>query len=85
MTENAHPYRGYWYAWLILLALTLAMVFVGHPAVLLGGMMVKATIIALWFMHLRHERLSLGLAVAISILFTGLALFVLIAPDGRAM
>lgn len=78
------PYRTYWLAWLALLTITIAMVAIGHPALLLVGMAVKATIIALWFMHLRYERAALLLTVALVIVATNLLLFGLIAVDGMA-
>ena len=56
--SDAHApasYRSYWIAWLILLGLTLIMVTMSHPAVLLAGIAVKSSLIALWFMHLRWE------------------------------
>ena len=84
-THAVAPYRTYWIAWLILLGLTLLMVGVSHPAVLLGGIALKSTIIALWFMHLRWERMRLGLAVAIAIVATTLVLFALIAVDAKSM
>ena len=78
-------YKTYWVAWLILLAQTLAMVFVSQPPVLILGMVIKAAIIFLWFMHLRHEKIDLLLYVTVGIFATALILFVLIAPDGMAM
>ena len=83
--DDASPYRIYWIAWTMLLALTLIMVFLAHPAVLLLGIMVKITIIALWFMHLKYEVKSFQLIVASSILVTGVLLYALIAPDGMSM
>ena len=88
MTAQSHPqvsYRTYWVAWLCLLAITVAMVFTGTRPVLILGMCVKATIIALWFMHLKYERLDFVLCVLVGIFATGLVLFGLIAPDGMAM
>ncbi len=78
-------YRTYWLAWLCLLCITLAMLFIGKPAVLIAGMILKASIIGLWFMHLRYERLDFVLCILVGIFVTGLLLFGLIAPDGRAM
>jgi hypothetical protein len=77
-------YAGYWIAWGILLGITLLMLAIANPALLVAGMAAKATIIALWFMHLRTERLSLTLTVGIGIVVTTLILFGLIAPDGMA-
>ena len=83
--QAASPYRGYLNVWLSLLVITLIMVFLANPVVLLVGMLVKVSIIALWFMHLRSERIDFTWIVALSILLTGGILFALIAPDGLAM
>jgi len=82
--EETFSYRPYWIAWFVLLVITLLMVGIHSPALLIAGMAVKATIIGLWFMHLRHERLSLVMTVALGIVLTTLILFALIAPDGMA-
>lgn len=79
------PYRTYWVAWVVLLGVTLGMVSLTHPAVLLAGMAVKASIIAFWFMHLKYEKAGLVVSVFVAIFATSLLLFGLIAPDGRAM
>ena len=79
------PYRTYWIAWLILLGLTLTMIFISHPAVLIAGMSIKATIIGLWFMHLKYERPGFTAIIALAIFGTALLLFGLIVPDGMAM
>lgn len=81
---HAPSYGVYWAAWLVLLAITLVMLAISKPALLIAGMAAKATIIALWFMHLKSERLSLILTVALGIVVTTLILFGLIAPDGMA-
>ncbi|MFN7972577.1 MAG: cytochrome C oxidase subunit IV family protein [Acidobacteriota bacterium] len=80
----APSYKSYWIAWSILLAITVVMVSIATPAVLLAGIAVKASIIALWFMHLRHERLALTATVIAASLLTCLLLFGLIATDGLA-
>ena len=88
MTSQTHTeadYKTYWQAWGVLLVITLAMVFIGSPVVLICGMILKATIIALWFMHLRYERIELVLSVLIGIFAFSLILFFLIVPDGMAM
>ena len=77
-------YRGYWIAWLILLVITVVMVALTNPAVLLAGMTVKATIIALWFMHLKFEKTSLIVTVVVASLVTTLILFGLMVPDALA-
>lgn len=78
-------YRTYWLAWLTLLVITLGMVFVQLQAVLVLGMIAKATIIGAWFMHLRYERLEFTIIIMASIFVTALILFGLIVPDGLAM
>ena len=90
--ENAPQtgYRVYWVIFLVLLVLALLMTLVGGPTLarpvvaplLIGAMLVKAALISGYFMHLRHERVALIVAVAISILAVGAVLFVGIAPDG---
>jgi len=78
-------YSIYWKVWLVLLGITLLMVFITTPAVLIAGMCAKATIIALWFMHLKSERLDFILYVAGSIVIFSAVLFFLIMADGLAM
>ena len=83
-------YKTYWYTWGVLLVLTLGMLLAGGAAIskvwivalLLAGMLAKATLILANFMHLRFERVGLILTVVIGIVFTALALFFGIAPDG---
>ena len=83
-------YKTYWYTWGVLLVLTLGMILAGESAIskvwlvalLLAGMLAKATLILGNFMHLRFERVGLILTVVIGIVFTALALFFGIAPDG---
>jgi cytochrome c oxidase subunit IV len=85
-------YRTYWVFWSGLLALTLLMLFTESLALeravfvsfLVGAMLLKAGIIAAWFMHLRFERASLVVSVVGATLLTAVALYVLIAPDGVA-
>lgn len=82
-------YGVYWRAWLVLLALTLVMIFLDQASVsrpvlvsiLLIAMLVKASVIGAYFMHLRFEKLSLALGVAVGLLVTGAILFFFIAPD----
>ena len=70
--------------------LTLAMISIGSAgfgrgllvALLLAGMLAKATLILGNFMHLRFEKAGLVLTVVLGIVFTALALFFIIAPDG---
>jgi caa(3)-type oxidase subunit IV len=86
-------YRTYWIAWGILLALTLLMILVEAARlplaltilVLVSVMLVKATLIGGWFMHLRYEHRALVVAVVGGTLFTAAVLFFLLVPDGIAM
>jgi cytochrome c oxidase subunit IV len=86
-------YRTYWIAWFLLLVLTGIMLLAEKlrlPAlatlvVLVGAMLVKATVIGGWFMHLRYERPALVLSVVLGTLATAAALFFLIVPDGISM
>ncbi len=80
----------YWRIWFVLLVLTLVMVFIDQSPltrgvlilVLVGVMLVKVSLIAGYFMHLRLEKLNLILVVLVGLLITGGILFALIAPDG---
>ena len=83
--QTLPSYKTYWLAWLVLLILTLVMVFVGSKPVLAIGMLLKALIIGLLFMHLKFERASLVLAVVLGIFLTTAILVVLLVPDGMAM
>ena len=49
------------------------------------AMMIKATLIAGWFMHLRWERLALVVIVAATILVTAAFMFFLLIPDALAV
>lgn len=86
MSDVAHTqkhYGIYWFAWFVLLALTLLMLAVTKPAVLVAGVVVKATIILLWFMHLKFERLGLALSVVVGVAATMAMLVGLILLDAR--
>ncbi|MHC4971361.1 MAG: hypothetical protein ACYTG3_03430 [Planctomycetota bacterium] len=88
MTETTHPapnYMVYLKVWLTLLVITLVMVFIQNRAVLIGGMVIKASLIVLWFMHLLYERIDFILLMVVSIAFFSILLFGLIAPDGLVM
>ena len=78
-------YRIYLKIWAVLLGITLLMVFTRNPAILLPGMAAKATLIALWFMHLKDERKDFIFYVVSSIVVFSIVLYVLIVPDGKAM
>ena len=83
-------YKTYWLTWMVLLALTLGMILVGGAAIsrawiaafLILAMLAKASLIGGNFMHLRFEKVALVLTVVLGIVFTALALFFGIAPDG---
>jgi cytochrome c oxidase subunit IV len=87
------PYRTYWLSWGGLLALTALMLLTetlplaraAGLTVLLAAMLVKAGVIAAWFMHLRFERPGLVYSVVGATVLTAVALFALIAPDGVAI
>ena len=84
-TAAAPNYGVYLKVWAVLLVITLLMVFFTAKAVLIAGMTLKALLIALWFMHLRYEKLDFVLYVLVSIGLFSLVLFGLIAPDGLVM
>lgn len=84
-TTTAPNYRVYLRIWVVLLVITLIMVFTKKPAVLVPGMAAKATLIALWFMHLKDERKDFIFYIVSSIVLLSFVLFVIIAPDGKAM
>src|SRR3990172_3876197 len=82
-------YRRYWITWIFLLGVTLvmlAMEYVSWPqwillTVLLAAMLLKASVISGYFMHLRFEKPALIVIVAASLLLVGLILFALLAID----
>lgn len=76
-------YRTYWIAWFILLVLTVALVFTGASTILVGGIMIKAAIIVLLYMHLGSEKLGLILSVLLGLFATAVILWLLILPDGK--
>ncbi len=88
--EAAHPYRGYWIIWAVLLTVTLLMIAIegaGLPAslavvLLLFGSAIKATLIIFYYMHLKFEHLSLILTVLVGLFVTAILMFVLPAHDG---
>ncbi|MHC4818922.1 MAG: hypothetical protein ACYTF8_12785, partial [Planctomycetota bacterium] len=84
-THPAPDSKVYLKVWLTLLVITLVMVFVQKRAVLIGGMVIKASLIVLWFMHLLYERIDFILLMVVSIAFFSILLFGLIAPDGLVM
>lgn len=87
--HDATPYRTYWIAWGILLALTFIMIVMEAarlPAavalvVLTVAMLIKATVIGGWFMHLRTEQRALVVALVAGTLITAAFMFFLLIPD----
>ena len=83
-------YGLYWRVWGLLLVLTATMIALDSmplpygilATVMVLAMLFKATLIGAYFMHLRYERLFLGLSVAIGLVLNGFILFGLLAPDG---
>lgn len=82
-------YRTYWIAWGALLALTLTMVGLDSApldyrifaVLMLGAMLVKATVIGVYFMHLRFERWPLVLSIVLGLPVNAAILYILIVPD----
>ncbi|NOT29097.1 MAG: hypothetical protein HOP15_01475 [Planctomycetes bacterium] len=83
--SSVSSYRTYWTAWLVLLALTVGMVFTGQKSVMVGGMLAKAGLITLLYMHLMHEKRRLVWTVLLAIFLTSAVLVGLLVPDGKAM
>jgi caa(3)-type oxidase subunit IV len=88
--DAAHPYRGYWILWAVLLTVTLLMIAIegaGLPAalavvMLLFGSTIKATLIIFYYMHLKFEHLGLILTVLVGLFVTAILMFVVPAYDG---
>jgi cytochrome c oxidase subunit 4 len=76
--------------WGVLLALTMVMIYIGESSLpqaaqallLLAGSLTKATLILLYFMHLRYEKAGLILTVIVGVAVTSLLMFALPAFDG---
>lgn len=92
-TTTASPYRIYWITWAALLVITVMMLGAEmfHMSrwflivFLVGFMMVKASMIAGNFMHLRFERRNLVIMVAVSLLATSLILFTILTPESASV
>lgn len=92
MNGKEIPYGSYWMIWMALLALTVIMLAVEGlgltgvtlALVLVGAMLLKATLIGGWFMHLKEEQLFIMLCLVLGTLVTAAFLFFLIVPDGMA-
>lgn len=90
-SEASTPRYGlYWRIWLVLLSLTVLMIFLDSVAmprgllvmVLVLAMLIKAGLVAGYFMHLRFEKMALRVSVVVGLLLTAAVLFFLIMPDG---
>ena len=89
-SDAAHPYRGYWILWAVLLTVTLLMIAIEGASLptalavllLLFGSAVKATLIIFYYMHLKFEHSSLILTVVVGLFVTAILMFVLPAYDG---
>ena len=90
--EVSSSFKTYWQVWGILLILTLFMIFfesVDAPVgvtiiVLVVAMLLKATLIGGWFMHLRKESIFLTVILVAATLLTVAFLFFLLIPDAMA-
>ena len=88
--DGTMSYKGYWTIWGVLLVLTVTMIGIealslpGGVAILLltAAMMIKATLIAGWFMHLRSETRFIMWSVVLGTLLTAAFLLFLLVPDG---
>jgi cytochrome c oxidase subunit IV len=90
MAEHKHPnYMAIFYYLAILTAVELAIIFMPIPKVLIAiGLCVlavwKATLVAMYFMHLKLETRTLGLIAVTPLAIATLLVFVLL-PDGFAV
>jgi len=88
-THGSATLKTYWITWSILLVVTLVMIVLDQTPMsrtafvilMIAAMLVKATLIAGTFMHLRFERVALVLMIAIGLFVNGAILFGLIVPD----
>jgi caa(3)-type oxidase subunit IV len=88
--DGTMSYKGYWTIWGVLLVLTITMIGIealslptGVVILLLASaMMVKATLIAGWFMHLRSETRFIMWCLVLGTLLTAAFLLFLLVPDG---
>ncbi len=85
--EHSHPNYMAIFWWLaILTVLELAVIFVGLPRLVVGVLLcslalAKASLVAMYFMHLRFETRTLGL-VALTPLTIGTLLVLILVWDG---
>ena len=91
METTGNPYRIYKVTWIILLIITVAMLAAEAfhlprlflVVFLVAFMMVKATMIAGNFMHLRFEKRNLAVMVGAGILVTSLILYTFVTRESR--
>jgi len=95
MSETAahsHSRKQYWVIFAVLFVLTVLEVMVAQPSMnvprvpmvvaLVGLALTKASLVGLFFMHLKTEMRALKLTVALPFTFPALYAFVLIAEAG---
>ena len=95
MSDHAsgNPYKIYWTTWVVLLIITVAMLAAERfhlprlflVAFLLAFMAVKAAMIGGNFMHLRFEKASLAVMVAVGIVVTSLILFGFLTSESASV
>jgi len=89
---EGHRDPNYWLIWLYLFVLTVAEIAVIFMPIakliivitLIALAISKASLVAMYFMHLRFERRTLGL-IAVTPLFLGVLLIFLLLPDQSAV
>jgi cytochrome c oxidase subunit IV len=92
-TTEGNPYRIYRVTWVILLAITVAMLLAEKfhfprwflVLFLLAFMAVKAAMIGGNFMHLRYEHRRIPIMVACGIVLTSLVLLAFIGPESKSV
>jgi cytochrome c oxidase subunit 4 len=90
MAEHKHPnYMAIFYYLAILTAIELGVIFLPIPKLVIGALLCvfavwKATLVAMYFMHLKLETRTLGLIALTPLAIATLLVFVLL-PDGFAV
>jgi cytochrome c oxidase subunit 4 len=90
MAEHKHPnYMAIFYYLAILTAIELGVIFLPISKLLIGALLCvfavwKATLVAMYFMHLKLETRTLGLIAVTPLAIATLLVFVLL-PDGFAV
>lgn len=92
--EASSPGYGiYLKIWLVLLGLTVVMVFLDQAnlphtvlaTILVTAMLIKGTLIAGYFMHLKYDGILLILTLALGFGFFAAILYILMVPDALAI